>query len=103
MPGCTEDERIRRLFHDLQDIRIVVHTLHEGMVVYLAKPFGEGDVLLRRQFLIAEHRDLAAEPGVLDLRKHLIRHVPKVGAVDFGAHRPGERMDGDRLVTVGAV
>jgi hypothetical protein len=57
VPRLAECPRIAFLFDDLEDLGVLLHALHEGMKVDRTEALGEGDLLLRRDFLIAEEHD----------------------------------------------
>src|SRR5262249_55889099 len=85
---------------DLEDVGVLLHALHEGVMVDLAEPLGEGDLLLGRDGLLAEEDDEVLEPGGLDLLERRIVQVGEVDAADLGTQRPGEGLYFD--ATIGA-
>src|SRR5690606_38371756 len=81
---------------DLEDLRIVVHALHEGVQMNFAPALGEGELTLRREVLVAGEDDEIVEQGGADLAQHLVvQLLRKIEAVDLGAEGAGDRVDLD--------
>ena len=98
MPGLAEGARIPLLLDDLEDIRILIHALDKGVVVDLAEPLGEGDLLLGRELLVAEEDDEMIEPGVIDLGERFIVDVCEIDAADQGAAGAGDGLNLDASI-----
>jgi len=56
VPDAAEIDPFVRQLQDRRDDRIAVDPLHEGVGVRLADGLGEGQLLGRRQVLVAEHQ-----------------------------------------------
>ena len=65
MPAPAVIEGIVLALEDLDDVRIPLHRLVEGMAVDLAPALGEGDVLIRRDVLAADGDHLVFQPGAM--------------------------------------
>ena len=77
---------------------MLVHPLHEGMMVDVAEALGEGDLLLGRDLLVAEEDDEMLEPGRLDLLERLVIDLGEVDAADLGSERSGYGLDLDPTI-----
>lgn len=68
--------------------------LLEHMNLQFAKTAAEGDLVLRRDALIAKNQHMMIEVGTVNPREVLgIERPGKVEADDFGADGAGERVD----------
>jgi hypothetical protein len=98
VPDLAESLGVALLLEDFEDFRMLLHPLHEGMMVDVAEAFGETDLLLGRDFLIAEEHDEVLEPGGLDLVEGLVVEIGEVGPFDLRPERAGDRLHLDVFV-----
>src|SRR5438132_1713173 len=92
VPDLAERLGVAFLLEDFENLRVPLHPLHKGMMVDVAEALGEGDLLLGRDFLVAEEHDEVLEPGGLDFVEGLLVEVAEVGALDLRPERAGNRL-----------
>ena len=78
VPDLAEGLRVTLFLDDFEDIGVVVHALHERVVVDFPETLGKGDLLLGRNGLAAEEDYKMLEPGGLYLLECLIVHAAQV-------------------------
>ena len=65
------------------------------VIVELAEPAAEGDVLLARDLLVAKQQDAALEEGAVDLVElGVAERLGEIDALDLGAERVGKQSHG---------
>ena len=98
VPDLAERLGVALLLDDLEDVGVLVHALHEGVMVDVAEALGEGELLLGRDRLLAEEDDEMLEPGRLDLLERRVVQLAEVDAADFRAERSGDGLDFDPTI-----
>jgi hypothetical protein len=83
------------LLDDLEDIRMLVHASHEGVMVDLAETPGECDLLLGRERLAAEEDHQMLEPGGFYFLESFIVKECEIDAGDLGTERACDGLDFD--------
>jgi hypothetical protein len=98
VPDLAERLGVALFLEDFENLRVLLHALHERMMVDFAEALGKGDLLPGRDFLVAEEDDQVLEPGGLDFVEGLVVERPEIGAGDFRAERAGDRLHLDTFV-----
>ncbi len=89
MPDAAEILGLVRLLDDLEDLRIAVDALDEGVVGRLAEAPSDRHQIVEREVLVAEHDDDVLEEGAMDLRPGLVAEAAlEIDPADLGADRP---------------
>jgi hypothetical protein len=95
VPDLAECPGIAFLLDDLEDIRMLVHASHEGVMVDLAETPGECNLLLGRERLAAEEDHQMLEPGGFYFLESFIVKECEIDAGDLGTERACDGLDFD--------
>ena len=99
MPAAADIARLLRLLAHLGDHRMAGHGREEPVDVDRAEALGDGDVLLRRQLLVAEEDDAVCSEGVPDFGEGLVDDRRRqIDPADFGPDMPRHRFDPDVVI-----
>ena len=101
MPGIAEgaDLGFVGLLQHGDDVGIIIHMLDIGHAAEPAEEPAEGQMLLRRQVLVAEEEDEVLDEGAPDLRRRRVAEWRRqIDAGNLRPQRAGDRPHGDRLI-----
>ena len=100
MPCIAEMVRVRRLLHDAEDVRIIVHPFHVAVPVKRPKKAAERHLRLGRQFLVAKKNHIVREEGFVDFSIGLLIDIRQIDTGNFRPQCPRQRLHGDPAVFI---